>query len=90
MAKQLTFDLTTNETISLKVKVRKDLEPTLNLIKEFFEARNPNTEVTNDVIIEKAIIALSIHPDIKKFSAKDPSDSIKKSKKSLESTKESA
>ena len=94
MAQQLTFDLTTNETFTVKVKLRKDFESTISLIKEFLAEKNPNTEITNDVIFEKALTALSLHPDLKKFSQKSGETSNTKNKsaakKIVEASKESA
>jgi hypothetical protein len=67
MTKKLNLNLSSNETIRVLAKVSKDYEPIINGIQEFLMMINPKTKVTNDVIIEKALDALSLHPEIKKF-----------------------
>jgi spore coat polysaccharide biosynthesis protein SpsF (cytidylyltransferase family) len=91
MAKQLDFNLGTAATFRVSVKLKKDYEKTMQLVSDFLTELNPSAEISNDIIIEKALDCLTQNPQIKKFMGKSNMEPPKaKKKESTTSAKESA
>ena len=67
MAGKLSFKLESDETIELRVKVKKSYHDNIAIVKNFLQEINPSATVRTDKVIELAMEALMQNRDINKF-----------------------